>query len=112
MLIARMHHKVIRWCGQVDDRRLGGTAYDAIEKHRTFEPPMAKKLGIVRCNNDRRPVHAVVEPLDLSFTVENEIAGVLISLCCGPIRIVNFLINGLTRDALVFNSSVCSNAVL
>src|SRR5438876_10390264 len=82
-------------------------AEHTVDKLRAFEPPVAEKLRIVRRDNQRWPAfHQAREILDLPFTVEHKVAGMLIRFRQSRRSMVGLLVFRRSRDLVILDAQM------
>jgi hypothetical protein len=90
---------------------VGGFAKESVEEEGALVPPVSVQFSVVRANNDGFNSHDAVEMLDLFFSVEHEVGGMLIGTLAGHGRAVRFFVLGTASDAVIFETSKFSDSV-
>ena len=86
-------------------------AKQVIDPVGSLEPPVAKQLGVVGGDNQRRPtVHGAGQPFDLFLAVEHEVAGVLGCFSWAACVVVDFFLLGSAGDFVILDAKMAADA--
>src|SRR6516164_3124953 len=78
--------------------------YEVIQEIQSLEPPMSEEFGVIRTNQQRRPLQDLRRTTDLLETLVEEMVGVLIGCSESDLAFVNRLAGAWTGDAVILHS--------